>query len=260
MGLVFLGPFSFAQTSDQQNTQDNIQETNQETIHEDHDTKNLDKLLENYNKDQAKVLKDKAKLNTVNDSAEVIESKGEIKEVAHREEDVEAEIAHTVNGKKPFDPNRFKKKINSDELKKIKYSEALKVALAPLQAMPESELRQLLLDNTKGSSAEEYVARFPKLLNFTVALIRDPVALPKMALIIEDQKRLIRYASLMLFTILFSIILKRFLKKEGRGIIAAVGLWFMRFLIINSLRLGILIYFFGSELTPMFNIAMKVFF
>jgi hypothetical protein len=153
-----------------------------------------------------------------------------------------------------------KKKIDPKGLKKIKYSDALRVTLEPLQKMSEAELVALLKDNTKGSSAEEYINRFPKLVVFAVRLIKDKEAIPSMARILDDQDRLISFSGIMLATILFAFFLKRFMKREGRSIGKALGLWFLRFLIISALRFGITLYFFSAELEPMFKIASKTFF
>ncbi|MDD4976862.1 MAG: hypothetical protein PHY93_21085, partial [Bacteriovorax sp.] len=138
--------------------------------------------------------------------------------------------------------------------------EALKVTLGPLQKMSERELVQLLRDNTKGSSAEDYINRFPKLVVFTVRLIKDKEAIPSMARIIDDQDRLISFTGIMLTTILLAFLLKRFMKEEGRSIANALGFWFLRFLIISSLRFAIVLYFFSAELKPMIRIASKTFF
>jgi hypothetical protein len=227
LGLLIIGPNIQADTTET---------TPSDTIEEEHDTKNLDKLLINYNKDQEKVLKDAEAIGEDQDTGDEISEK---------------ELATTSSNFKKLDPKN---------LKKISYSDSIKITLEPLQKMSESQLVALLHENTKDSKAGIYIDRFPKLAIFTVRLIKDPKALPSLAKIIDDQDRLIHFSSAMIVTILISLILKRFMKKEGRTILRAFGLWFLRFSIISFLRFGVLYYFFSAELTPMFNIGAKTFF
>lgn len=235
MGLTFLGPFSFAQTQ----------------IEEEHDTKNLDKLLKDYNKNQVKVLKDAETIIKMDESEKIIDSdNGEVKEIE------EVKKPSPV----PFDASFFKKKIDPKDLKKIKYSEAMKIALAPLQKMSEAELLHLLHENTKGSNSQVYVERFPKMAIFAVRLIKDPVALPELARILEDQEKLIRFGAIMITTILVGMLLKRLMSRKGRSILKSIGYWFVRFLVMTSLRLGILTFFYGKEITPTLVLAAKTFF
>ena len=233
LGLFFIGPNLLADTNS---------ETNPDTIQEDHDTKNLDKLLIDYNKDQKKVLNDAAKINENDENNDLTE-----KELG-------------VNQNANVIKSSLFKKVDPSSLKKIKYSEALKVTLEPLQKMSEPELVNLLKENSKNSTAAVYISRYPKITLFTVRLIKDKEAMPNLGKILDDEQNLIRFSGLMLTTIILGFFLKQFMKKDGRTIALAFTLWFFRFLIITSLRIGILIYFFGPELTPTFKIATKTFF
>jgi hypothetical protein len=243
LGLFFIG-LNLLAHADIQNQKDS-QIENQ--IDEDHDTQNLDKLLIDYNKNQEKVLKNAAQFIPKESSSEIT--------------DQELELIQSTgqNDEEKVLRKKTKKKI-SPNLKKIKYSEALKVALEPLQKMSESELIKLLKDNTKDSSAADYINRFPKLAIFTVRLIKDKDALPNMAKILDDQDRLIHFAAIMITTMIFAFFLKYLMKGEGRSVFKALSFWFLRFLIISSLRIGIIFYFFSIELAPIVNITTKTFF
>lgn len=242
LGLVLLGPISFAQTDDEASG------NGPAAIQEDHDTKNLDKLLKDYNQDSEKVLKDAEKM--------LPEESG-----GQPEMDAEEELAlEATKAAQKFDPTRFKKKAKPSDLKNVKYSEAIKVALAPLQQMSEAELVALLKENTKDSGAEEYVNRFPKLLLFAVRLIKDKEALPMLVRTADDQQKSIRFAGIMLCTILFSILLKRFMKREGRPIWKAISYWFLRFFIVSAMRFALILFFYSAEVMPTLKIAGQTFF
>lgn len=242
VGLVFLGPYSFAQNEKQINE---LSESTSE-INEEHDTQNLNKLLIDYNKDQQKVLNDAKKMLSEKNADE-----------SGDESDGEA-FTNQSRGRR--------KKIKSDEdnaslnLKNVKYSEAVKIALAPLQKMSESELSKLLGDNIAGSTTKKILSKYPSIIHFTVRLIKDKLAIPSLAKIIDDEKRLIRFSLTMLSTFLISIVLKYLLKKSGRTILMAISLWFLRFIIMCSIRMGIIVYFFSQELAPTFKIAMDLLF
>lgn len=248
MGLILLGPFSFAQ--DSASSADSAQ------IEEVHDTKKLDKVLQEYNKDSEKVMKDTEVINQMQATGELSEEELDKGKLGDADYDKAREQAQNVLGD-AFAKARGAKK---QDLGKIKYSEAIRVTLAPLQKLSESELLAMLKENTKGSSAAVYVEQFPHLMVFAVKLIKDTDAIPSMVKIVDDQDKLIRFGGLMIATILFGFFLKRLTAKEGRDVIPALGIWFMRFLIMLSLRIGLIILFYGNELTPAFNVAKSTLF
>ncbi|MDD4974202.1 MAG: hypothetical protein PHY93_07605, partial [Bacteriovorax sp.] len=153
LGLLFIGPSITAQTDPtvpvetKNQIQNQVQNQIQNQIQEEHDTKNLDKLLIDYNKDSEKVLKDASKIIQKDEASELKKSELDVGQDNSPDEEVLVKKADLSI----FDLR--KKKIDPKNLKKIKYSEALKVTLGPLQKMSERELVQLLRDNTKGSSA-----------------------------------------------------------------------------------------------------------
>ncbi|MGZ3790218.1 MAG: hypothetical protein ACXVLQ_16920 [Bacteriovorax sp.] len=242
-----MGPFIFAQTppvSDQ---------SNHGQIEEVHDTENLDKVIKDYNKDTQKVLKDAETIKEMDSTAGVTD-----KELG--EEAVVAPDEAQANQLGRLKKSLYQRKIDPKDQKKMSYADSMRVALEPLQKMSEAELVKILNDNTRGTNTAAYLERFPKITVFTVRLIKDPNALPWLAKIIDEQDKLIRFVGIMLSTILVAFFLKKLMKKEGRGIFEAMGFWFIRFLIINSLRFGLLIYFYGKEIHPTINIAIRTFF
>lgn len=256
LGLLLTGGFSYAQ--------------NDPGPEEVHDTQNLDKLLKDYNKDQEKVLKDAQKMLPQDQG----QAEGEGVEGSSDEADVilgkestgpvlDPDDEKSKDGKVRigiFDPNLLKRKKTVNKEPQVKYSEVIRVALEPLQKLPERELIKLLLENTDKSSAGEYIRRYPKLAVFTIRLIKDKNALPNFVKIADDHDKLIRFLGIMVATILLAMLLKRMMKKEGRPIWKAVSLWFFRLVIMTSLRFAILLLFFSEEITPIFKIAGKTFF
>jgi hypothetical protein len=252
MGLFLIGPFSFAQSEKENSPPQESQ------IKEEHDTKNLDKLLIDYNKDQEKVLKDSNTLLHEEATGELSDKELGNGKVVNPPSSDEEKVKPFVKWDSQADIQ--KNKMKDKDLKKISYFNALKSTLEPLQKMREEELNKLLLENTKGTNAGKYIMYFPKISLFAVRLIKDPKALPYLGKIVDDQDKLIRFLGIMISTLLFGIVLKRMLKREGRSILMAVTFWFVRLLILACLRLGIIYYFYSSEISPTLSIAAKTFY
>jgi hypothetical protein len=229
LGLCLSGPYTFAQTDSK---------TAETHVQEEHDTENLDKVFKDYNKDQEKVLKD----------VETIKKMESIDEISEKE-----------IGTEPESPSNkvFQKKLSAQQFKNKSHYEALKFAFAPLQKLSEAELVALLKEKTVGSTTGQYLQHFPKLALFSVRVIKDPEALPLLGRIVDQQDKLIHFGGVMLCTIILGFLLKRLFKKDGRSVLASLGFWFTRFLILSALRFAILMYFFGQEVEPTLRIAGK---
>lgn len=255
-GLLLIEGLCFAQAPDQnleskENPTTNPKidtEKTTEAPQEEHDTQDLEKLLKKYNTDQEKILEDANKLHTETGSNEVKES--EINEMPRSEvaatpksKDAVTEVFET--GMK----SRHKGPI-SNEL-----SNSVRLALEPLQKLSEKELLKRLDESTKESPVRPYMDQFPNITIFAVRLIKDKESIPSMVKILEDKDRLIWFAGVMISTIIFGFVLKRFMHREGRSFPKAVLYFFIRLYIMFGLRVAIVYYFYSTELTP----AAKVF-
>lgn len=258
LGLLFIEGPSFAQSPDQVRVGSENPTTNPtivdaekstESPEEEHDTQDLEKLLKRYNTDSEKILKDADKLHNDTNTNEVKESeiesmpRSEVTEL-HTTRDALEEVIDT--GLK----SRHKPKVISSEI-----SNSVRLALEPLQKLSEKELLKQLDDSTKDSSVRPYMNQFPNIMLFSVRLIKDKESIPSMAKILEDKDRLIWFAGVMLFTVVFGFILKKVMHREGRSFLKAVLYFFIRMYIVFAVRVAVVYYFFSVELTP----AAKVF-
>jgi len=246
LGLFLKGPVLFAQES--------ATET-KEAVEEIHDSAKLDKVLQDYNKDQKKVESDAEVIKAMQATGEVSEEELDKGQLNDPELEKAYNNAQSIMGTIGKDKGKDQK-----NLKKIKYSEAIRTVLKPLQQLSEAELMATLKENTKDTQAGEFVERFPKIMVFAVKLIKDPEAIPSMARAVDDQDKLIRFGGVMIATILFGFFLRRLMAREGRSILKSLAFWFLRFLIMSGLRIGIILFFFGNEITPMLRVAERTFF
>lgn len=255
-GLLFTGGLSFSQTSSPPAETIEGASPSDETLHEDHDTQKLDKVLKEYNKNQKQVEQDAEVIKQMQATGELSEEELDQGQLGDEEYQKAYKQAQNVLGDAVARAQGGKK----TDLKNIKYSDAVRITLGPLQKLPEEELMQMLKENTKDTRAGAYVEHFPKLMLFAVRLIKDRDAIPFMVKIIDDQDKLIRFGGLMIATFLLGFFLKRLMAREGRSIPKALLFWFLRFIIMSGVRLGIILYFYSVELSPMFKVAGETFF
>ena len=255
-GLLFIEGLCFAQAPDQ-NLESKVNPTTNPKIdtekpteapQEEHDTQDLEKLLQKYNTDQEAILEDANKLHSETGSNEVKES--EINEMPR------SETEHAPKSKDPVTEmyeagmkSRHKGAISTE------LSNSVRLALLPLQKLSEKELLKRLDESTKESAVRPYMDQFPNITIFAVRLIKDKESIPSMVKILEDRDRLIWFVGAMLSTIIFGFLLKRFMHREGRSFPKAVLYFFVRLYIMFGLRVAVVYYFFSTELTP----AAKVF-
>lgn len=257
-GLLILGGQSFAQEPQNDNAvndtempaksaQPQAQQVPDEE--EGHNTKDLEQLLKRYNTDSEKVLQDTSKLHTEEAGEEVDDS--EINEM--RPSDDPMKVA-SVNALKKVQSDQEKKK-REELAKKSDYSGAVRLALEPLQKLSEKELLRQMDENTKTSPMRPYIDQFPNIIVFAVKLIKDKESLPSLAKIAEDRDRLIRFAGIMVATLILGFFLKKLMHREGRSFIKAAFYFLLRMYMMFAIRVYIVYYFFSAELTP----AAKVF-
>ena len=211
LGLSFLGPFSYATGNFDKNAPI-----------EEHNTAELEKLLENYRKDPDKIL----------------------------------------NNLKDFQDNEHSKsgKNNKTNQKKMTYSHSIRQVLIPLQSMPEAQLRQVLTETIEKSNTLSPLKKFPFVVNLWVGLIREKEAIPQLVTIFEDQTKLVHFGIAFLLTMILGFVLRMTLRKKDRTIAKAIYYWFLRFTGILILRIFIMVYFFGPQLRPAFSVFLRALF
>lgn len=235
--LCLEGPL-FAQTPE-------AEEAVTEAPQEDHDTKSLEQLLKRYNTDSEKILEDTSKIHNIQNN----DTNSEIKD-----SDLESVKAFLST---PAKADRSKKKIK--ELP-TKLSDSVRLALGPIQKLSEAELLKRLEENAADSPLAPYMLEFPTVVLFAVRIIKDTESIPSLVKIFENKKRLIEFASIMLCTIIFAYVLKRYTHKEGRAFKWAAFSFFARFFFMMALRLSIIYYYFSAEFAPAIKVFKKTFF
>ena len=130
--------------------------------------------------------------------------------------------------------------------------------LAPYRERPAAETKEHLRAKLKGKPVIDH----PVMVNFLDDLIRDEKALKDVSGIISDKKKLGAFVVINLLVFLIGMMFKKLHKAKNEKASFAMKtfrfLW--RFSIMTSIRIGVLIYFFGSNLSRTWNIFTNHFF
>ncbi|WP_372652719.1 hypothetical protein [Halobacteriovorax sp.] len=118
--------------------------------------------------------------------------------------------------------------------------------------------REQVEQNIGQSPAKGVAKTFPKTVDFMTHLLRDNRALLGLLDMFKDKKKLTYFLLANIFTFILGFILARMSSKKGSIFKRLFG-WIFRKTFIFGLRIFILIFFFGSELAPTFNIFQNVF-
>jgi hypothetical protein len=132
-------------------------------------------------------------------------------------------------------------------------SDAMKVFVLTKQVQSEEEIKDQLMTLVADSYVETFLYHSPRLTNFLVKVQRDSHALPKAAEIISQRSKLTAMAIGFFVTFLISLIIKR-IGDESDGIFTKIKRFFFRVAFINALRIGIVVYLFQTELTPLISL------
>lgn len=223
---------------------------------EDHDTKDLEKLLKRYNTNQEQVINDASKIHHIESNTENSEvDEAVIEEL--RPEDVIKDATIRIAQNK--ERHALEKRLLGDK-SGVELAKSIELLLSPLRKLPEKELMKMVLENSKDTQVGPYLNEYPLITLFLVRLIRDKEAVPSLLKILENRDRLIYFAGAMICTLIFGFFLKRLFHKEDRSFFGVIAVFFVRFFTVNALRIGIFYYFFAKEFTPAMRIVSQTFF
>lgn len=105
------------------------------------------------------------------------------------------------------------------------------------------------------------VVNSPKFIDFLDDLIRDDQALQKVANIINDKKKLSAFFVFNILLFLIGHIFKKLHRAKNlkSGAMMRIVRFFWRFSFMSAIRLGVIIYFYGENLSPTWNLVQKNF-
>jgi hypothetical protein len=197
-------------------------------------------------------------LNKINKKREDAISK--LQNISHKNDSKEQEpIFENADAIKQI-AGQMNNNLKPDEIKKMKIHQAVEMILKPMQELTEQQLIGQLLENSRDSKLHDIFVDFPMITKFVVKLMRDKKAIPQASIILEDQKKLIKFSAIMICTIIFGFFLAKVLVTSTTILTRIFFFFILRTMIMFSIRIGLIVMFFGDELTPFFNLFMVHFF
>ena len=134
----------------------------------------------------------------------------------------------------------------------------VRAIIAPFKQMTEVELKSTLLLNTEKTVFHSLFASSPRSLLFVTRILRDNDALPSLACILKDQTKILIFIGVNIAIMFVGWGVKRYQYSIKRSFLESVQLWFFRFLLIMGMRIGVLIFFYHEELSPLWRIFLSV--
>ncbi len=253
IGLLLVEGLCFAENENP--TTNPIVDTNKPTPdpEEEHDTQDLEQLLKRYNTDQEAILNDADKLH--GDSGSNVVHEDEISEMPRSEIRPDPKRKDTLS--EVYEKRmRFRKK---GEILPTNLSNSVKFVLQPLQKLSEEDLLKRLDESTIDSPIRPYINQFPNMTKYFVRLLKDSESVPSLIKILEDKDTLIWFIGVMLSTIIFGILLKKYMHREGRSFPISAFYFFVRFFIMILLRVAVVYYFYSKELSPAARVFKSTF-
>ena len=135
----------------------------------------------------------------------------------------------------------------------------IKQVLEHYQSMNEEEIKSQLKERMNGSKASVIFNKYPKSLDFVAAMLKDENALPELMKMKEDYEGLKHMAFAMIATFIISFIIKVMIDRSSTFLLKRFLYRILHLLFIWALRLGVMIFFFGSNLKPTYDIALRTF-
>ncbi len=205
------------------------------SIHSEAEKKNLEALLEQVRKENETVFK------AFGDK----KSKKKLQAAIERG-DTDAIIKQMSQGDQQMLATHFWKKGESKK--------TMKKLLAPYRKMGYRQTHKFLRNKFAGGTLGDYGEKYPKLFDITAKLLVDKRALPNAVSIIEKRAQLALLIVINIAIFILSFVLARFKKKFPFFSFKRFLYFVFRFAFINGLRVGFVIYFFGEEIDPLFQI------
>lgn len=139
------------------------------------------------------------------------------------------------------------------------FSKTKNTPLSPFAQMTEEGIRDLVLKQTKGTPAYQYLVDYPKIITFIFKFLKSEDAFLGLLKIATQDRKLKLYLGSFIFLVLLSFLLNMMIGKNNPFWKRLLKKLFIS-LFILSLQVVSIYFFFGSELAPTFNIFKEVFF
>jgi len=146
-------------------------------------------------------------------------------------------------------------------IEKGRYSKAMSMVLKNMSGLNKESIKESIAKNNENKKIVKIFKKFPRLFDFMIEIVTDQKALPAAAKMIENKKKIFLFVCVNVALYLFGHMIKRFFNKNNeRTFLNTVWIHTKLGLMMISIRIMVLVYFFHSELGPTYNLTKKFLF
>lgn len=234
--------------------QETLNESYDSAQDENHKTGDLDKLLDNYQRETDQILQDYSALeegiggesNQFSDEdLETMEAAG----VGSRQKDSISKAPLEGYRKNYFHALKKNKKGQV-----LTLEDRVSLALVPLQNLSDNDLRSFIQKSFKDSKVEELFNKYPSIVDKMIMIIRSDEVIPNFVKVIQDKDRLIYFVAAILCTFILSFLTKRIFYGPKSTFLGMCGGFILHSLFMMVVRLAVVYFFYKDELIPFVKI------
>lgn len=224
---------------------------NDSSVDEEHQTKDLEDLLDKYQKDSKAVLDAYSHFDENGNTLSEEDMKS-LEDSGLNDSQKKSVINSDKNASRKGYLQALRKKNKGQEELTVKEQVAL--ALAPLQSLDDKRLTEVINRAIDGSHLKIVAQKFPNFSELLKNIIKSEEAIPGIVNIAEDKQRLIYFAAAILTSFIIGFLSKRIFYGRHYGCVGTVVGFILHCIFMTAIRIGIVIYFFGQDLSPTFKI------
>lgn len=231
LGLILLGLFISVDSS---YAQHDARRDVEYVENEGHDSEELENVINDYEKKNSKMID---ALNEMNQDGNISAAE-------------QAKIISMYSGGKPGEKVDMSQMIS-------KMIPAIKMINQRFGSMSYDAARAEIESSILQTPAKPIFKAMPKGIDFVTALVRDDKALIASTGMFKDKEKLLHFfiANVAIFILGFFILRK---SKDAR-FIEKLSKWAIKKVLLTSVRIGLLVYFFGNDLGPTWKIFRNTF-
>lgn len=255
MGLaVMQGPLYFKTLHAQENHEAVLDETYDSSKDEDHKTGDLDKLLDNYQRESDQILQDYSALEGGLDGDNKQFSEEDLEMLDQAGVGQRQKQAILKSPESGYRKNYFHVLKKARSGKELTLDERVSLALVPLQNLSDADLKEFFHKSFKDSKIEELFNKYPVIVDKMILIIRSDEVIPNFVKMSQDKDRMIYFVSAILVTFIFGFITKRIFYGPKSSFLGMCGGFILHGFFMFLVRLGVIFFFYRNELTPLINI------
>lgn len=136
-----------------------------------------------------------------------------------------------------------------------KYAQAVDRSMASFRSLSREDLRLQVKSQLEGKVIGNIFNDYPHLLELYLDFLQDKLALSSAARILENRDKLILFGAINLALFFLSWLVKKIWLRKEENFFVALKWGMVISLTIFTIRMGVLVYFYGAELNPSFQLV-----